>query len=650
MKTNLFKRGGFVLLASALTAAGVFALHDFFQTPAWPVYDLFQRTTALEKSNDVALVYITQTSLDQTDRESGYKFPWPREIWGQLLDVAKKLDAKSVTFDIGFATDSMYGAADDESFNAAIKRNGLPVVMPGPDGARMKQGPNARIAKDLGALLSLGITTNPQESDGVYRRMPAEVRGYKPLAFAREQDPHEIWMRFYRPGAIPWVDVYSVFNLYAGLKSENLARVETLLRGKHWVIGGAAPGLLDLKPLPTNPHAPGAEIHATALSNLLEHREIRFFSATADAWAAFAGALLTFGTLLFSATPIPALVGASLLSLLGPFAISALAWTQGFWFNPLPTLTVTGCLALGTLGLRFQIEWRERQRLAKTVENSMSSDMVDLVRSGQLKLSRFGERREISIFFSDLSGFTTISETLDASVLVDVLNMYMQETVELIFKNRGFVDKFIGDAVMAIWGAPVDDPEAHANRALEAALGFQDAFERFREKARAVIGDRANELSARVGVHTGTAIVGNIGANSRYNYTAIGDPVNLASRLEGLGKQYDCEFLVSEELLVAARRRQDPAFIELDLIAVKGKSTPTRIFTGGVAVGPDDRAAYAKALDFYRHARFAEALEIFEPLAGRFAPARKMGERCRSALRGGPPKPYREGVWHFDEK
>jgi len=638
-------RLGFVMMSMAVTSAGVFALHDFFQTPSWPIYDFFQRKTAVEANGDVVLIYITQSALDQAHKDAGYNFPWPREIWGQLLDVAKKLEAKSVTFDINFATDSMYGAADDESFNSAIKRNLIPVVMPGPDGARMTQGPNARITKDLGPLLSLGATTGPQESDGVYRFMPAEINGHKTLAFAREQAPHDRWLKFYRN--LPWVDVYSLFNIYAGLKSDELANVESKLRGKHWVIGGAAPGLLDLKPLPTNPHAPGPEIHATALANSLEHREVRFFSATEDAVAALIGGIFTFGVLMFSATPIPALVGASVLSIFGPFAISALAWSQGFWFNPLPTLTVTGGVALFILGVRFQLEWRERQRLAKSVENSMSSDMVDLIRSGKIKLSRFGERREISIFFCDLSGFTTISETLDASVLVEVLNLYMQETVDLIFKNRGFVDKFIGDAVMAIWGAPVEDQKSHAKRALEAAIRFQDSFATFREKARELIGESANELTARVGAHTGTAIVGNIGANSRYNYTAIGDPVNLASRLEGLGKQYDCELLISEELLIAAHRITDPSFIELDLIAVKGKSTPTRIYTyepSGLA-----KSSYSKALDFYRRARFAEALEIFDTIVD-FDPARKMVDRCRSAVKNGVPKSYREGVWHFDEK
>jgi adenylate cyclase len=643
-----------VLLCSLLTAIGVFAIHNSFQTPAWPVYDYLQRSTALESSSDVALIYITQEALDRAAKDIGYKFPWPREVWGELLDVAKKLDAKSVTFDIGFSSASMYGVADDDSFNTSIKRNQIPVIMPGPDGAKMTEGPNARIAKDLGPLLILGATNNPQESDGIYRRMPVEIRGHRSLAFAREPQPepasHDIWMKFYRQDGIPWVDVYSLFNVYAGLKSDALTKVENTLRGKHWIIGGAAPGLLDLKPLPTNPRAPGPEIHATALSNLIEHHEIKFFSASDDAVAAFAGALLTFAVLIFSATPIPALAGASLLALIGPFAISALVWLMGYWFNPLPTLTVTGTLALVTLGLRFQVEWRQRQRLAKSVENSMSSEMVDLIRLGKLELTRFGERREISIFFCDLSGFTTISESLDAAILVDVLNLYMQETVDLIFKHRGFVDKFIGDAVMAIWGAPVHDPRNHAVDALATAIEFQTAFARFREKAHALIGESANELSARVGVHTGTAIVGNIGAHTRFNYTAIGDPVNLASRLEGLGKQYDCDLLISEEMLIAARCLGDSRFIEVDLIAVKGKSTPTRLFTYDTAVGPDDRTQYAKALDFYRHARFAEALASFESVASHFPPARKMAERCRSAIQNGRPKFYRDGVWYFDEK
>jgi adenylate cyclase len=553
-------RFAIVLLATAIAAVGVFFCHDIFERPAWPVYDFLQRSTALEKSDDVVLVMITQVALDRIEAEHASRWPWPRELYADLMDVAKNLGAKSVIFDINFANPSSYGVSDDESFNASLKRNQITVVMPGPGGQRMKVGPNETLSKDLGSLLKLGVTIIPQEEDGIYRRMPSQIGKSPPLGFAQfsqiSESPlaaRDIWMRFYRAGGLPFVDINNVFSIYTRRSekkelSHDLAQVENLLRGKNWVIGAAAPGLLDLKPTPVNPFAPGAEIHATALANIISHQGVHFFSRAQTVAAAVLISLLVFSILLFSSTPIPALVGASCFSILGPFAATAVIWSAGAWFNPLSTLAVSGVLALVILGVRFQLEWRERQRLAKSVENSMSSEMVEMIRSGKLKLARFGERREISIFFCDLSGFTTISESLDAGILVDVLNLYLGETVDLIFKNRGFVDKFIGDAVMAFWGAPAQTGENHAAAALKTAIEFQASFASFRTKAALLIGESARELSARVGVHTGTVIVGNIGAHSRYNYTAIGDPVNLASRLEGLGKQYESDLLISEEI------------------------------------------------------------------------------------------------------
>ncbi|RYZ67368.1 MAG: hypothetical protein EOP05_17820, partial [Proteobacteria bacterium] len=407
--------------------------------------------------------------------------------------------------------------------------------------------------------------------------------------------------------------------------------------------------LLDLKPTPVDPYAPGPIIHATAMANAMDGQQIIPFSASKTALASIAVSIFAFAILLFSATPVPALVGASLVSLLGPLLLSFLLWQSGAWMNPVPVVIGTGLLSLAVLGVRFQLEWRERQRLAKTVENAMSSEMVELVRKGEIHLSRFGERREISIFFCDMSGFTTVSENLEASMLVDVLNLYFNEVVNMIFDNEGFVDKFIGDAVMAIWGAPAIDQADHAKRAVESAVQFSATMQSFRAKARVLIGEAAEGLTARAGVHTGVAIVGHVGSQNRHNYTAIGDSVNLASRLEGIGKQYDCELLVSEDALTAADRMNDRDFIEVDTLAVKGRSKPTRIFTH-VPLAPDhERAAYRSALEFYRSGQFAEALNLFEK-ATSIAPYKKMGDRCRTALSSGTPKSFREGVWHFDEK
>lgn len=641
-------RLGITIACSLLAGAGVYLTGESLQRPAWPVYDLFQRLTAKQEPKDVALVLITQAALDDVQKQNGFNWPWPREFHGALMTVAGKLGAKSVTFDINFATPSSFGLQDDQKFNQAIRDSQVPVVMPGPDGAKMSKGPNATIK--AGANIHEGSTIFQIGSDGVTREMPAIINGKTPLSYALIKAPNSDALKFYKH--IEAVDYSNVLHMFRAIEDGKPIPPELgadKLRGVHWVVGAAAPGMMDLKPTPLDPSAPGPSVHATALANALEQSGVDFLSKTESAMAASVGAFVVFAVLLFTSTPIPALTGAAILTIAGPFVFSFLLWLANCWFNPLAALVNTGVIALIVLATRFQMEWKERQRLAKSIENAMSADMVNMIRKGKLKLARFGERREISIFFCDLSGFTTISENLDAATLVEVLNMYLEETVNLIFLNRGYVDKFIGDAVMALWGAPAIEGENHAVLALESAMQFQDAFAKFRERAKSVVGESANQLSARVGVHSGTAIVGNIGANNRYNYTAIGDPVNLASRLEGLGKQYDAYLLISEEMLIAAQRHGDPRYTELDLIAVKGKSTPTRIFTYDPKASASEKSVYAKALDFYRLARFAEALEIFETIP-KFGPAKKMAERCRKLLADGTGKTYQAGVWYFDEK
>ncbi len=652
-----FVRLALVLFGAAFVSVAAYLIAPSFERAAWPIYDFFQKETALETAPEVALIYITQGSLDelQNNPETAITWPWPREIYGLMARVASQLGAKSLTYDIVFSTPSLYGVDDDRAFNQALRDSKMPIVLVGGDGHHV-QYPNADILKDLSSTVRFGVVTVPQEADGVYRRMPSEVNGALPLGYAAVEKPdqHETWLKFYRPGRIPMLEASEVFHLARALEekrplSPELEKVSSALKGRHLMVGAAAPGLLDLKPTSVDPYAPGVLVHATALGNALQKISIQKLEPRSLALISGVVSIAAFLVLLLSSTPVPALIGASIVSIVGPFVLAFAAWRMNMWLNPLPILASTGVLSLAVLGVRFQLEWRERERLAKTVSNAMSPDMVELVRRGDMRLTRFGERREISIFFCDLSGFTTISEKLEASVLVDVLNLYLDEVVNLIFDNNGFVDKFIGDAVMALWGAPVEGQTDHAIRAVQSAVRFSETMEQFRSKARALVGDDAEVLTARAGVHTGVAIVGHIGSQSRHNYTAIGDSVNLASRLEGIGKQYDCEVLLSEDVLVAANRLQDPNFLEVDVIAVKGRSKPTRIFTYVAKADELQREAYREALKRYQAADFKAALEKFEQ-AKDLLPSKKMADRCRLALTAGVPKSFRSGVWHFDEK
>ena len=202
----------------------------------------------------------------------------------------------------------------------------------------------------------------------------------------------------------------------------------------------------------------------------------------------------------------------------------------------------------------------------------MSGTVINHLLEHPEKLQLGGERRRVTLFFSDLAGFTTISERLSPETVVGLLNDYLSAMTEIILDEEGTVDKFEGDAIMAFWGAPLDQPD-QAARACRAALRQQAAL---KELNRQFAGLNLPPLAMRIGLNTGDAIVGNLGSVKRFDYTVIGDTVNLASRLEGVNKFYGSYIMASETTMAACAGAVE--FRELDLVAVKGKEQAIRVF------------------------------------------------------------------------
>jgi adenylate cyclase len=449
-----------------------------------------------------------------------------------------------------------------------------------------------------------------------------------------------------------------VFRLYqsemhGGPTDAQTERARGVLKGKNWMIGLAAAGLYDLRPLPTDARAPGVMLHATTFLNRWHNEQIDQVQTFGSAVVHFLlGAILVFLALV-ALRPGPALIGAvSILFLALPLA-SWVCWLGGWWFNPLPGILGLGLMLAAFLTYRFQTEWRERERFAKSIENSMSTSMVKMIRSGELNLARFGERRTISILFSDLSGFTTLAEQTDPAKLVEILNLYLDECVDLVFHHAGYVDKFIGDAIMALWGAPVVGQTDHAKLALRTALEYEAAVGRFNAKARERYGFDRDLFTARVGLHSGPAIVGNIGSHSRYNYTAIGDSVNLASRLEGLGKYYGLTLLISEDALVEAGALQSPDVFLVDRVAVKGRSQAVAVYSRTEGYLNTSIEHYRRAFEHYQKSEWKLATEALVQ-AKDLPPSEILLERCQEAIDRGaivhPNRQLKDGVWHHDEK
>lgn len=307
---------------------------------------------------------------------------------------------------------------------------------------------------------------------------------------------------------------------------------------------------------------------------------------------------------------------------------------------------------LGDLGRRFNemVRGLKERALAKdALGRYLSPEMAADVVSGAKGISMQGERRALSILFCDVAGFTTISEKLEPEALVALLNQYLDQMVKLLIARGAYVDKFEGDAIMAFWNAP--RPQAgHAEQACLAVLEMRAAAKALSAEWVAA-GKPA--FGVRYGLNTGIAIVGNMGATDKINYTAIGDNVNLASRLEGANKTYGTETMIAEETYLQAKDAIEAR--ELDLIKVKGKERPVRVYeliaVRGTLSADQQRAreAFGNALMLYRDRRFGEAKSCFDALSASDGPARVFASRCARFLETPPPADW-DGTYEMQTK
>jgi adenylate cyclase len=662
LKHSIFRRG-IVSSIAILFFAFVLTLTtlQFLDRPGWIIYDWLQRVTALEQTPDVALILVDQNTVDQMAQAEKITFPFPRQIYGIVNAVAAKVGARGVLYDILFTESSIYGVEDDQLFANLIQEAQIPTFMPAASEKGFVKEP---VAPLLPAVTGLGGVHFKVDVDGVLRRAPSFLPGpqgeihslpevaYLTLAKGEKKERSAFserhLLRFYRPDGIPFVSFYDLILAYRG--QENGQPLPENIRGlkdRVLVVGYSAPGLHDLKSIPTDNEAPGMLVPATALANRFSGAGV----SIASRWI-YVGVSLGFLLAILFAGSLLRTPKLSALLVFGIFPalvllFTYLCWMFGLWFNPFPLGFGVLVAGAGQMLVKFYAYWADRRKFAKSLEYSMSPAMVQLIKNGQLEVERYGEQREISILFCDIVGFTKISETLDPRQLVTLLNLYSDAAVSLICKNGGYVDKFIGDAVMAFWGAPIPQ-EDHASRALDVAIAYETTLKTFNAKIRTEF-PKFPELRVRVGLHMGTAIVGNIGARNRHNYTAIGDGVNLASRLEGLAKTYQCSLLVSEDAVVAAKAFGRKGLCELDQVVVQGRTQPTRIYT---FVGEDceqDVESYKTALALYYQGRWSEALGYFEN-APKLPSSMVMAERCRRTLQQGNLKEWNQGVWNHENK
>jgi adenylate cyclase len=304
------------------------------------------------------------------------------------------------------------------------------------------------------------------------------------------------------------------------------------------------------------------------------------------------------------------------------------------------------------------IEDRERRKVRSAFQHYLSPEVIELLLENPALLEP--RRTEITVLFSDIRGFTTISERLDPQELARLMNGYLTDMTQILFQHRGTLDKYIGDAVMAFWGAPSEEPR-HAELACRAALDMQQRLAELRAQW---LAEGKPPVAIGVGINTGAAAVGNMGSELRYGYTAIGDTVNLASRLEALNREFGTAILISEAT-AAALPEERFLLREVDHIRVKGKQQPVQVFELLALVSEDGRAPtpelaalrelaaqFAAARALYRQRRWAEAQAAFEAILARWpddGPAQVFARRCATYLAAEPPADW-DGVFAMQHK
>jgi adenylate cyclase len=594
----------FAFAALALAALEIFLVHAL-QPLENRLLDAFTRWHAaqLAPDPDVVLVDIDEKSLAAMQAEAG-RFPWPREVYAELLRGLMPQKPRAVVFDIMFSEPDKFRPQSDQAFaEAALPyRNALYFPMLLLDQRDHASGASAAelapligLVRRPGADPHASIAVVPplalpyelwrggsinflEDEDRVGRRyaLRATVRGWDlaslPARVALDlgygvpdaDDVRLAWRG--RARGLPSVSFSDLYEDYGRAKRE---RPQNEFAGKIVVIGVAAPGLGDLRVTPLSSTQPGMEILATAIENLKNGRAMH----AAPPWLPFGVALLLIGLLYaafarnVNASRIAAALGGASAALVGAswFAVGKL-----LLLPLLAPLAVAWLFYFASATAAYLKERRAREEAIAMFSRFVNPYVVrQLMERGGLEGG--GRTRQVTLLFSDIRGFTTLSETRPPQEVVAILNRYFTLQVEVIFRHGGSLDKFIGDAIMAFWGAPLDDPH-HAKNAVACALDMADTLLAFK----AELGELGATFDVGIGVHSGPAVVGLIGSEKRREYTSIGDTVNLASRIEGLTKEAGRRILVSRETMQRCADAFD--FVSCGSFQAKGRSQPVELY------------------------------------------------------------------------
>lgn len=656
-----------------------------------------------EATAKIKVIALDQGSLDWAAKNSGLGWPWPRQAYNLVISYLRRAGAKAVIFDVLYTEPSTV-AGDDQEFATAIAQAGnfvgavflaadtgsatswppgyrekVPALEGGEPwlaGNKERVMPRALLpVKEIAlAAKALGNVREQPDPDQVVRSATL-VKGFDqtvvpslslaPLLMdggvkarleggrltvgntvAVLDDQGRALLRYRGPAG-----THQKFSAAAVIQSE-LRLMENqkptiadaaVFKDCYVFFGFTAPGLHDLRATPVDPLYPGVEVHATALDNLLAGDFLR----PAPDWAVIAYTLalaMLCGLVGVRASQAwqSALAFALLLPL--PLVLGFALYPAGLWWPVISATLGAGLALVGAVVLNYATEGRQKRFIKTAFKHYLSPLVIDRILADPDSLQLGGERRELSIFFSDLAGFTSLSEGLDPEELTALLNEYLSEMSDFILAEGGTLDKYEGDAIIAFWNAPLNQPE-HALAACRAALNCQ---QRLAEREAEYTERVGRPLRARIGINTGPVVVGNMGSKQRFDYTVLGDAANLASRLEGANKVFGTPLMVSESTWAQTKGQLDSR--RLGRLRVVGRAQPVTVYQPLGVKGqgdPDLIRVFEEGLDLLEKGDFDGASERFVAL-GDDPAAKSYLARLRQVM--ADPEPNWDGVWNLTSK
>lgn len=658
------KIGGLILV---LVSSALFSLSKAGNT----LTDLSLDALFLLRGSQPSPAEVVIVAVDEPSFSSlGLQWPWPRSLHGDLIRALTKAGARTIAMDIIFAEAT--SREEDEALAQAIKGHGNVILGSDIQTYRDQAFVQQLTVKPLPAFLDQktpisGFVNLPMDHDGFVRRVKPSWNGLPPfsLAAALRHHPGPLplpatdsdWIINFQgqPQTVKTVSYYQALSpdyfLPPGFFRDKLVFVGLMVQSAV----NAESMRPDYFPTPFSRveggYMAGVEVHSQAANAFLHHTMIRrLLPVSAIVLGLFAA--LLFSPLFFrlSALPVGALATGWLVFL--GLGSSYLLHQHSLFFSvPDLFLPVAGGSVIGYL-CNYYEQLREKKFIAGAFSSYLAPSIVKQLVENPERLRLGGEEMEATVMFVDIAGFTSISEKMSAPELITFLNRIMGTISRTVFETEGMVDKYIGDAVMAVWGVPLSY-QGHGRNACRAALSIRRAFTELNRQNQA---QGLGPVGYRIGINSGPMVAGNVGGEHHISYTVIGDHVNLGSRIEGVNKQYGTTICITADTAC----QLDETFVlrELDTIQVKGKDEPVTIFElqGTTAEVEEEQLAvnrlYGRGLTHYRKREWHRAKTLFSQAVEVIAtdgPSQEMVRRCQLLLETAPP-PEWDGVFRMTSK